>query len=795
MKKLILALLLVFAFTAFTAALDPQVNLESGIIASARVFPITAGESGEELAQYSIASAFKELSLDRFLEYCGTSRLRPRLATALSVLTPDQLCAGTNEFANVCSTTNCDSFREATSCSLSEAQLEQQCIERLESESQVLFADLIELEESITNRCNVFRDNYQGGEVRIGPADTSIARQACISHGFQYAGVNGIGECGSTSATSGNGAIGDGGSISSGGGGIIIGGGDGSLGGSGVGSSGGSSSSGGGTSTSSGSDTSDSNATDEASEEMDEEDAPDSNTNAAEEINFTCSDLDNVGEYTRNASLVRIAISNGTTIDFIDHCLNSNYVIENICSSSRNSTSTMIPLPCGSGYSCYPLTGLAACIKNELIPSSAYSCTDSDGSVNANVVGSVNITPLNGSSSIYSDTCLSSTEVREYSCQKSTSSNPTSTHVRCASGRTCSAGYCALIGYTCTDSDGNNASRFGTVRIIAPNNTSVRYLDTCINSTHVSEYTCRSSTSSTPTNTLTTCATGYNCTSGLCNSTTTPTTSATSASSSSVTPGSTTTPASSTGKAVLIGSGTESSIVILPQSQVYNKCAAQLRAKVFESYAIETIRSTCNREVKSTLELRGLFCRRPDNAYNECRTYLENRCQYAGNAEQECKRITTNGQNESIELLIASMNARCESQNTPQSIQFSDLSGSVPFSSAFIVNGQEDKLIKAIAGAQSATKPADPIYEFILKPFCMKYVEEKQGANNCKIEVEKIEEVIQFLNNSKPSLSPQGKEQANTLVNSVKITSDKFGEKCEAKDKGAGGICTLIFNR
>ncbi len=789
MRKAVILYSLLFAFTTFSllvAAYGQQVDLESGLVATYRIFPIASGQNADELAQYSISSAFKDLSLDRFLQYCGTTRITARLRTALSILNPNQLCAGTDEFSNVCSTTNCDAFRDSsTTCSLSDSQLEGQCVERLTNERETLFGDLALLETSIASRCNNFKENYQGGDVRIGPVDSTVARQACVSHGFQYSALNGVGQCGVRSTGGGNINIDNGNPD------ITINGGGGGSGGGSNGDSGGGSSGGGGGSGNGGGDQS---GMDDGSNGAGNGGTPGSGSGAAAVVNYTCTDTETRANVTIPGT-VTINDSNGQITSYADTCIGSknNFVIEYSCRKSNSSAPTNQTLACPNGTNCSGSPG--ACINPNAPPAGnggsspvSYNCTDSDGN-NSLVSGTVTITASNGTVTTRVDTCGNTLKVVEYTCSSLTASNATASTINCLNGANCTGGRCVggsggtppKVTYTCTDSDhGNNVTVTGTVIVTASNGTTMsNSIDFCSAPKVVTEYNCSSPTASTPTSTLITCASGLNCSSGRCSS------------------GIAAAPSSPSGLVIGAGSSgtsSDSSIALLSQEEVQTRCVSQLRAKVFESYATESIRSTCRREVTATTELRSVFCRRPENAYNECRTYLEDRCQYAGPASQKCRAITTS-QDDLLSLLTDTMNAKCESRDATQSLQFSDLSTSLPFSAAFIVNGQEDKLTKAIATTRSATKPRDPIYEFVLKPFCMKYVEEKQGARDCNTGVGKINEVVEFLNSSKTSLPQQSKEQVNTLIQSVKTTSDGFAEQCIQKDKNAGGLCTTIFGK
>jgi len=144
------------------------------------------------------------------------------------------------------------------------------------------------------------------------------------------------------------------------------------------------------------------------------------------------------------------------------------------------------------------------------------TCTDSDGN-NPNVKGSVTASNL-----VSTDSCMSSSIVKEYTCLSPTASQATATNQLCQSGYSCNDGACkptrssseAVPITTCTDSDGNNSNIQGSVSILnGP--TSV---DFCMGNAII-EYTCSSPSALQSTGTTSLCQSGYSCQNGACKTT------------------------------------------------------------------------------------------------------------------------------------------------------------------------------------------------------------------------------------------------------------------------------------
>src|SRR3989338_6477112 len=116
----------------------------------------------------------------------------------------------------------------------------------------------------------------------------------------------------------------------------------------------------------------------------------------------------------------------GQTQIFVDSCLDSASVNEEICETAT--THKTLITPCGSGYSC----SNGACVA------SGDSCSDSDGGIYTNVFGTISGVYW-GSPYSVNDYCYSSVIVAEGYCSGNTASNQL---VRCPMNQTCQGGVC-----------------------------------------------------------------------------------------------------------------------------------------------------------------------------------------------------------------------------------------------------------------------------------------------------------------------------------------------------------------
>jgi len=230
-------------------------------------------------------------------------------------------------------------------------------------------------------------------------------------------------------------------------------------------------------------------------------------------ITYTCLDTDR-GSYANIQGNVTITPSSGAQTRAADTCVNSSYVGEYTCSSSTASSLTYNSLPC-SGTT-------VACRNGACTSLVSYTCTDSDSGVDANTAGYVTVTSPTGTTTTSNDRCLDSNHVTEYSCPYGTASTATSYGIACSAGKTCSAGACIPITYTCRDSDGSNLGIAGNVTITPSVGAPTVSRDECTGSDGrgaylgVNEYTCASATASTATRRQYNCPSGQTCSSGRC---------------------------------------------------------------------------------------------------------------------------------------------------------------------------------------------------------------------------------------------------------------------------------------
>ena len=136
------------------------------------------------------------------------------------------------------------------------------------------------------------------------------------------------------------------------------------------------------------------------------------------------------------------------------------------------------------------------------------SCIDSDGN-NTMVYG--NVTGyLNNTSYIIYDSCAGNTTVTERLCAGNYSA---SASIACPSGYTCAGGKCnAPVPNSCTDTDGQNASSFGTISGYF-NNAPYALNDWCVSNTTVGERICSGTLAS---NMSIACPVNQTCQGGYC---------------------------------------------------------------------------------------------------------------------------------------------------------------------------------------------------------------------------------------------------------------------------------------
>ena len=174
------------------------------------------------------------------------------------------------------------------------------------------------------------------------------------------------------------------------------------------------------------------------------------------------------------------------------------HVEENFCTNGKIMSAI---LPCPSGYTCQD----GACKPMN-------TCTDSDGGNNSYVKGTVN-----RDGKMHTDTCLSTTTLKEYTCEKDNSNGGWKDYmVICSSGYTCQDGECKPMN-TCTDSDGGRNYFKKGVMISGVNDSG--HWDTCINNTTLVEYYCENAIEGRKETYI--CPNSYTCQDGACKPTVT----------------------------------------------------------------------------------------------------------------------------------------------------------------------------------------------------------------------------------------------------------------------------------
>lgn len=180
-----------------------------------------------------------------------------------------------------------------------------------------------------------------------------------------------------------------------------------------------------------------------------------------------CTDTDG----GKNSSIKGTVSAGGLT--FTDYCAIFDSVEEFYC---VNSTASRESIGCGQGYEC---RNGACSMKPGAVP--PEPCTDTDGR-DLYTKGTVN-----GSGSLYNDSCQDHKLVKEYYCEDGKAQYEMN---ECPQGFTCQGGLCISQGTNCTDTDaGKNVTVEGKVTT-KTGLASAEYLDKCLDTYTVREYYC-----------------------------------------------------------------------------------------------------------------------------------------------------------------------------------------------------------------------------------------------------------------------------------------------------------------
>ena len=181
-----------------------------------------------------------------------------------------------------------------------------------------------------------------------------------------------------------------------------------------------------------------------------------------------------------------LGTASGESVSGTDRCLgDGEEVLEYYCSGGEVKH---IDIACPSGYICSD----GACKQ--------ITCFDSDGGVETSILGTVNYGEQ------YTDTCVSDSVVREYSCAANGSVEEV--EVACPENHKCSGGRCVAV-TVCADSDGDDEGKTKGTTTLG----STTYEDKCLSYDVVYEYYCENGTVQTK---QVRCPEGQACEEGIC---------------------------------------------------------------------------------------------------------------------------------------------------------------------------------------------------------------------------------------------------------------------------------------
>lgn len=196
----------------------------------------------------------------------------------------------------------------------------------------------------------------------------------------------------------------------------------------------------------------------------------------------TCTDGDN----GKNIQVKSSAISDGTT--YLDSCADQTSVKEYYCSGGYSNFEI---IQCPTNNTC----SNGACVYSSSIQSNntqpnntqqnntqQNKCTDSDGGLNYDNFGTVIV----GSNS-YQDSCQSTSNLVEYSCEGKSMKQTT---ISCGVGISCQNGACIQFSGTCTDSDANEEYKLGQTIQYSGGVVAQSKSDACFDNNTIKEFFC-----------------------------------------------------------------------------------------------------------------------------------------------------------------------------------------------------------------------------------------------------------------------------------------------------------------
>ncbi|MFH0714048.1 MAG: hypothetical protein V1722_05520, partial [Candidatus Micrarchaeota archaeon] len=505
---------------------------------------------------------------------------------------------------------------------------------------------------------------------------------------------------------------------------------------------------------------------------------PASTSSTTPTVTYTCTDSDNGNNPSVQGTLRRVS-SGGSLQVFYDKC-SSSTLTEYYCAADNSFASAQITCP--SGTQC--LNG--AC---------KTTCSDTDGGDAIAVKGTVTYINSLGATATETDSCITSgtSQVSEFYCQNGAM---VQTSHYCSSGQMCSNGACINDPGACTDTDSTSSGGVqprtaGVVTKTYSNGSSYTFRDTCASSTLLTEYFCLSKEAWKLTYS---CA----CSNSACTSTPSISGSQTIITGNLIAP--------FTVKIVAIPSMLSAFVTSDEGEEITSEsdesdagnseqscslsalnaqCQDSIRTKRLFSYTDEEIEKTCTKESESLYSKLSKYCE-ADNPTNECKAEVQTYCQLAQPAVDQCKDIVLN--DGVREMVLTAVSAACEN---PEAVlaEFDALS----------LNSQDDVMVAAaqtgvteanVAIAQ-ATESKDVVYE-MQKLACMKTQDEKKEAQECSKGVTKLSNTINLLESILENQNDSNKAVLNQALSGLKKDLQESKDKCGAKLKNAGGVCSMF---